>query len=73
MFSSPFIYDWEIYHYGPACTVHGFENSNVQKFMRRTDLQFDLVLIELLFCESWYMFAHQFNASLIGLSKIIFC
>lgn len=59
----------ELQHMGINASRHGFENENVRKFIYRQDLQFDLIFIELFFSESWLMFAHKFNAPIVGISK----
>lgn len=46
----------------------GLENTNVQTFLKRDDLQFDLVISEQFFQESWLMFAHKYNAPIVTIS-----
>lgn len=70
MFASPFYYVWKLYQEGPACSIHGFEHPDVQAFIHRKDLHFDLVLADLFLYESWYMFAHHFKAPIVGISKL---
>ncbi len=47
----------------------GLKDPKVQQFIKRDDLHFDLILMELIFQESWLMFAHKFKAPIVGMSK----
>uniref|UniRef100_A0A182RDT2 UDP-glucuronosyltransferase n=1 Tax=Anopheles funestus TaxID=62324 RepID=A0A182RDT2_ANOFN len=47
---------------------HGLESENVRQFIRRTDLEFDLIIAEQFFQESWLMFAHIYNAPIVTIS-----
>lgn len=53
---------------GKLTADHGLNDTNVKKFIHRTDLHFDLVISEELFQESVSMFAHRFKAPLITIS-----
>lgn len=44
---------------------YGLNDSNVQKLIHSKNLNFDLVIKEDMFDESWLMFAHKFNAPII--------
>lgn len=48
---------------------HCLNNSNVQKFIHRNDLSFDLVINEEIGIDSWLMFAHKFNAPIVTICK----
>ncbi|XP_053663360.1 UDP-glycosyltransferase UGT5-like [Anopheles marshallii] len=63
-FDKLFMY-WEL---GFNTSRHGLESENVRQFIRRTDLEFDLVVAEQFFQESWLMFAHKFNAPIVTIS-----
>lgn len=58
----------ELQYMGLDVSRHGFENENVKFFINRQDLHYDLIFAELFFSESWLMFAHKFNAPIVGLS-----
>lgn len=49
---------------------HAFERPNVQQFINRRDLHFDLVVTELFAQESWFMFGHKFKAPIVGISML---
>lgn len=54
--------------YEKMCTQssdHGLNTSNVQKIIHSKDLQFDLVINEEMFHESWLLFAYKFNAPIV--------
>ncbi|XP_055541783.1 UDP-glycosyltransferase UGT5-like [Wyeomyia smithii] len=63
-FNNLFLY-WRL---GLATSRHGFETANVQNFLKRDDLHFDLVVSEQFFQESWLMFAHKYNAPIVTIS-----
>ncbi|XP_031639548.1 UDP-glucuronosyltransferase 1-10-like [Contarinia nasturtii] len=44
---------------------YAFENPNVQKLIHSSDLNFDVVINEQFFADSFLMFAHKFNAPII--------
>lgn len=48
---------------------YAFESPNVQQFLQRNDLHFDLVINEEFFQESFSMFAHKYKTPLITISK----
>lgn len=57
--------------YKTICTPsseHGLNNSNVQKIIHSQDLEFDLVINEEMFHESWLMFAYKFNTPIVTIS-----
>lgn len=63
-FNNLFMY-WRL---GLESSRHGLENKYVQKFLNRNDLQFDLVVSEQFFQESWLMFAHKYKAPIVTIS-----
>ncbi|XP_062710991.1 UDP-glucosyltransferase 2-like [Aedes albopictus] len=63
-FNNLFLY-WTM---GLETSRFGLENTNVQTFLKRDDLQFDLVISEQFFQESWLMFAHKYNAPIVTIS-----
>uniref|UniRef100_A0A182T1V5 UDP-glucuronosyltransferase n=1 Tax=Anopheles maculatus TaxID=74869 RepID=A0A182T1V5_9DIPT len=56
---------WDL---GINTSRHGLESNNVRQFIRRTDLEFDLIVAEQFFQESWLMFAHKYNAPIVTIS-----
>lgn len=46
----------------------GLTNKRVDKFIRRTDLHFDLVINDDFYHESWLMFGRKFNAPIITIA-----
>lgn len=61
-------YFTKISNYEKICTPsseHGLNTSNVQKIIHSQDLQFDLVINEEMFHESWLMFGYKFNAPVV--------
>uniref|UniRef100_A0A182W6E0 Uncharacterized protein n=1 Tax=Anopheles minimus TaxID=112268 RepID=A0A182W6E0_9DIPT len=63
-FDKLFMY-WEL---GLNTSRHGLESENVRQFIRRTDLEFDLIVAEQFFQESWLMFAHKYDAPILTIS-----
>lgn len=57
---------------GYVSSDFGFQSANVQRFIHRNDLHFDLVINEEFFHDSWLMFAHKFNAPIITISEQLF-
>lgn len=49
---------------------YAFESAQVKQFLQRDDLDFDLVINEEFFQESFSMFAHKYNAPLVTISKL---
>lgn len=54
---------------GKLMADHCLSNPDVQRFLLRNDLSFDLVINEEFYMESLSMFAFKFNAPLITISK----
>lgn len=54
---------------GKMMADHLLSNTDVQRFLLRNDLTFDLVINEEFYMESLSMFAFKFNAPLITISK----
>ncbi|XP_055320800.1 UDP-glucosyltransferase 2-like [Sitodiplosis mosellana] len=56
--------------YDTYCTKsseYGLNHTNVQKVIHSQDLKFDLVINADFFHDSWFMFAHKFNAPFISI------
>lgn len=49
---------------------HGLSHPAVQTIINSTDLNFDLVIAEEFFMDSWLMFGHKFKAPTITISKL---
>lgn len=56
---------WEM---GIKSSEHGLKTKNIQNFIKRTDLKFDLIIAEQFFQESWLMFAHKYKAPILTIS-----
>lgn len=54
---------------GRLCSYYGLKDPKVQELIRSKNLDFDLVINEQMFQESWLMFGYKFNAPLITISK----
>lgn len=50
---------------------YAFESAQVQQFLQRDDLQFDLVINEEFFQESFLMFAFKYKTPLVTISKSV--
>lgn len=48
---------------------HGLKDPNVQKIIHSENLQFDLVINEEFFHESWLLFAYKFNAPVVTICE----
>ncbi|XP_021702436.1 UDP-glucuronosyltransferase 2B7 [Aedes aegypti] len=55
---------------GLETSRYALESANVQKFIKREDQHFDLIVAEQFFQESLLMFAHKFDAPIITISTI---
>lgn len=60
---------FNIWHAGLETSEHGLKNPNVQKFIAKNNDQFDVILAEQFFQESWLMFGHKYKAPIVTLSK----
>lgn len=58
---------WDI---GLYSTEHAFKDPNVVAFMNRSDLHFDVVVLEQFFHDSWLPFAHKFNAPIVTIATL---
>lgn len=58
---------WDI---GLLTTEYALQDRNVQALLNRTDLKFDVVILEQFFHDSWMMFAHKFKAPLITIATL---
>uniref|UniRef100_A0A182NU14 Peptidase S1 domain-containing protein n=1 Tax=Anopheles dirus TaxID=7168 RepID=A0A182NU14_9DIPT len=56
---------WEM---GISTSRHGLESPNVREFINNADREFDLIVAEQFFQESWLMFAHKFQAPIVTIS-----
>lgn len=54
-----------------AMNAYIFENPNVQKFIKSTDLHFDVIVAEEFYSESLYMLAHKHKAPLVTICKFL--
>lgn len=66
---SPFL---AVFEYSEFCQIsadYALSTENVQSFMNRKNLTFDVVINEEFFHDSFLMFAHKFNAPIITISK----
>lgn len=50
---------------------YALTSANVQAFLKRTDQQFDLVINEEFFHDSYLMFGHKFKAPIVTISMSI--
>lgn len=48
---------------------HSLANKNVQDFIHRDDLHFDVVINEEFFHDSFSMFGHRFNAPVVTICR----
>lgn len=55
---------------GLKTTEHAFQQKNVAKFFNRTDLQFDVVILEQFYHDSWLPIAKLFNAPLVTIATL---
>jgi glucuronosyltransferase len=62
-----FLY-WRV---GELTTAHALENIEVQKFIVRKGLKFDLIIAEQFFQEAFLMFAHKFKAPIVTIGLFI--
>lgn len=58
---------WDI---GIKTAEHAFLDKNVAAFIKRTDLQFDIVILEQFFHDSWLPFAKKFNAPILTIATL---
>jgi glucuronosyltransferase len=65
-FESVFMY----FGMGTITTEYGLAHPKIQEFLKRKDLHFDLVINEQFFQESFYTFAHIYNAPLATISTL---
>lgn len=54
-----------IFMLGLTSSEHSLRDKNVQKFIHRNDLHFDLIISEQFFQESWLLFAYKHNAPIL--------
>lgn len=58
---------WDV---GIKSTEHAFQDDNVAALIKRTDLQFDIVILEQFFHDSWLPFAKKFNAPMLTIATL---
>lgn len=58
---------WDV---GLKSTEHAFRDKNVAALINRTDLQFDVVVLEQFFHDSWLPFAKKFNAPILTIATL---
>lgn len=58
---------WDV---GLKSTEYAIRDKNVAAFLNRTDLQFDVVLLEQFFHDSWLPIAKLFNAPLVTIATL---
>lgn len=54
-------------------TKHAFENERMQQFIHSEDQQFDLVLIEEVLHDGFWMFGHKFKAPIVSICEKLNC
>lgn len=59
----------QIHEFVHAMNRYAFENSNVQKLIHSTDFQFDVIINEEFFADSFLMFAHKYEAPIITMCE----
>lgn len=58
---------WNI---GLLTTEHALKVPSVQAFLNKTDVQFDVIVLEQFFHDSWLMFAHKFKAPIVTIATL---
>lgn len=58
---------WDI---GIYSTEHAFKDKNVNAFIHRDDLQFDVIVLEQFFHDSWLPFASKFDAPIVTIATL---
>lgn len=58
---------WDV---GLKSTEHAFRDKNVAALINRSDLQFDIVILEQFFHDSWLPFAKKFNAPMLTIATL---
>lgn len=58
---------WDV---GLASTEHAFNAKSVADFIKRKDLQFDVIVLEQFFHDSWLPFATKFNAPIVTIATL---
>lgn len=67
--NSPFTAVAQITSFINTMNDYAFQSANVQQFIHRTDLHFDVVINEEFFGDSFLMFAHKFKAPIVTMCK----
>lgn len=67
------LYDFDyittLYDMGIKSGIHGLKDKKVQELIHRNDIQFDLIISEQFFQESWLMFSRKYSAPVITIGK----
>lgn len=58
---------WDI---GLHTTEHAFRDKSVTEFIKRTDLHYDVVVLEQFFHDSWLPFAAKFDAPIVTIATL---
>lgn len=58
-------------YFGYISADHAFGTKNVQDFMKRKDLHFDLIIHEEVFHDSFLIFGHRFQAPVVSICKCV--
>lgn len=58
---------WDV---GLLSTEHAFNDKNVANFINSTDYQFDVIVLEQFFHDSWLPFAYKFNAPIVTIATL---
>lgn len=58
---------WDV---GLKSTEHAFRDKNVATFINQTDQQFDIVVLEQFFHDSWLPFATKFDAPVLTIATL---
>lgn len=67
---SPFL---SVFEYAEFCQIsadYALSTANVQTFLKRNDLRYDLIINEEFFHDSFLMFAHKFKAPIVTISTV---
>lgn len=58
---------WDV---GLKSTEHAFQDKNVAALINRTDIQFDIVILEQFFHDSWLPFAKKFKSPILTIATL---
>lgn len=66
---SPFKQAIQYFDFLRLSADYALSSANVQAFLKRSDQQFDLIVNEEFFHDSFLMFGHKFKAPIVTISK----